>query len=341
MLAHESALRRLPGLDGADVRTSFLQRIPGSSHAHRALFPLYPAAVESFDLSPFDLVISSSHAAAKGVRTTPRQLHVCYCYTPMRWAWDLRDQYLAKLDPIRRAAASVALGRLRDWDRASSGRVDRFIAGSRCAAERIRRAYGRESEVLYPPVDVDFFQPGGAKAGHFIAVARLVGMKRLDLIVRAFNELRLPLVVIGEGPERRRLQRLAGPTVRLAGYVPRTELRALLASARALVAAAEEDFGIAPLEAAACGTPVVALAAGGALETIEHGRDGVFFHEPTVPALAAAIRRFVSLESTFDRERLRATALPYARERFESEFRSRIERAWAERRERQERLAAA
>ena len=285
---------------GKRAKTSFLQRVPFAHTAFRALLPLFPRAIEALDVSDYGLVISSSHAVAKGVRTRPGQLHVCYCYTPMRYAWDLRDQYLRRtgLDRgLRGFVAKRVLARLRDWDRVTSARVDHFVAISRHIAARIRRCYAREATVIYPPVAVDPLDPPQPRGADYVTVSQLVPYKRVDLIVQAFRELPdRQLIVIGEGPERAKIEAIAPRNVRVLGRVSDAQRDRWLAGARAFVFAAEEDFGIAPLEAQALGTPVIAFAGGGAAETIP-GLDaaapaGVLFDEQSAAAIAAAVRRF-------------------------------------------------
>jgi glycosyltransferase involved in cell wall biosynthesis len=330
--------------------TSFLQHMPLAGPNFRRWLPLFPRAIESFDVSRYELVISSSHAVAKGVRTHRGQLHVCYCYTPMRYAWDLRDQYLAQagLDRgVRGWLAGRVLDRLREWDRASSARVDHFVASSRHVAARIQRAYGRASTVIYPPVKVapapesapapastaaargnarrTAGEPSSPLEPFYVTVSQLVPYKRVDLIVEAFRSLPgRRLVVIGDGPARERICALAGPNVRIAGRVPDDERDRLLARATAFVFAAEEDFGIAPLEAQARGTPVIALGRGGALETIRGLDDasptGVLFSEQSAAAIVEAVRTFEAHRDGIDAAACASNALRFSAARFRDEF---------------------
>ena len=309
----------------ADIRTSFLQRLPGAVHHHRSLLPLFPMAMASFDLSDFDLVLSSSHAAAKSVRTRPEQLHICYSHTPMRYAWDLLEDYLAPLHPLKRVLARRLLLRLRSWDRRTASGVDHFLANSAFTADRIRRGYGRTATVLHPPVEVERFRPAARKGSHFVTVSRLVHYKRVDVIVAAFNRLGLPLVVVGRGPERDALAAVAGPNVELAGALDDEALATVLAEARGFVIAAVEDFGIAPVEAQAAGTPVVALGRGGALETVVDGETGTFFREQSPEAIVAAVERLLRMEDRIDPARLRAQAERFSRPRFEQAYRAFVE----------------
>ena len=328
-------------LNGKRATTSFLQRVPFARSGFRMLLPLFPRAVESLDVSAYDLVISSSHAVAKGVRTARGQVHVCYCYTPMRYAWDLRDQYLAQtgLDHgLRGFIAKRMLSRLRTWDRAASVRVDHFVAISNYIAERIRRSYGRDSSVIYPPVSVASVEPSTPRESCYVTVSQLVPYKRIDLIVEAFR--RLPereLVVIGEGPERARISAIAPRNVRMLGRLSDAERNRWLASARAFVFAAEEDFGIAPLEAQALGTPVIAYAGGAASETIR-GLDttapsGVLFGEQSAATIANAIAEFERNASRIAASACRENARRFDAGRFRREFRDFVDARLSERAE--------
>jgi len=309
------------------IHTSFIQRLPFARTAFRRYLPLFPRAIESIDISPYDLVVSSSHAVAKGVRTTATQLHICYCYTPMRYAWGMRDQYLRQVGLDRGLTGRVvrrSLTRLREWDRVASGRVDHFVAISDAIAERIRRCYDRDSTVIYPPVAAPAGD-GAARGSAYVTVSRFVPYKRVDLIVEAFRLLPdRELVVIGDGPERARVEAAAGPNVKLLGHAPDTERDRWLATARAFVFAAEEDFGIAPLEAQARGTPVIAYGRGGALETIR-GLDaeaptGVLFPEQTAEAIAAGVRAYETNAGRITATACRENAARFSAERFRREF---------------------
>jgi glycosyltransferase involved in cell wall biosynthesis len=271
-----------------DIRTSFLQRVPFARRRYQAFLPLMPLAFEQFDLREYDLVISTSSACAKGVITGPEAVHVCYCYTPCRYIWDLYHDYTRDL-PFRWAIAPVAHW-LRLWDRLSSDRVDHFVAISHEVSRRIRRHYRREAEVVYPPVDVERFTPTGQPPEDFyLVVSRLVGYKRVDLAVEAANRLDRRLVVVGDGPARRKLQAMAGPTVEFRGALGDEEVAELLARCRAFLFPGWEDFGITPVEAQAAGRPVIAFGRGGALETVVDGTTGLFFEEQTPEALATAM----------------------------------------------------
>jgi glycosyltransferase involved in cell wall biosynthesis len=315
-------------LRGKPVRTSFLQRIPGMRRGYRRFLPLMPLAIEQFDLSSYDLVISSSYAVAKGVLTGPDQLHICMCYSPMRYAWDLQHQYLREtgLDRgLRSLFARALLHYMRNWDARTGYGVDEFIAISAFVARRIRKVYQREAAVIYPPVDVREFTPGQSKDAFYVTTSRLVPYKRIDLLVEAFSGMPdRRLVVVGDGPELRRIRSKAGSNVTLLGAQPLPVLREHLQRARAFVFAAEEDFGIAPLEAQACGTPVIAFGKGGSLETIrglEHPQPtGVFFDEQTVPAVQHAVQLFEREQHRISPAACRENALRFESDRFRAEF---------------------
>lgn len=282
-------------IERMQIRTSFMQHLPFVDRKYRYYLPLFPSAVESFDLSGYDLIISSSHCAAKGVIPPPHALHVCYCHTPMRYVWDQYDEYFGKgrAGWLVRRAMAIAAPRLRAWDVHSSSRVHHFIANSHNVAGRIRRIYGRESEVIHAPVDVKRFVVSRKDEDYFLLVSALVPYKRVDLAVEAFNRLGERLLIVGSGPDLDRLRARARPNVQFLGWQTDDALVKLYAGCRALIFPGEEDFGIVPLEAMASGKPVVAYAKGGALETVvEKGKapTGVLFHEQTVDALMQAVR---------------------------------------------------
>ncbi|MEO1751821.1 glycosyltransferase family 4 protein [Thiofaba sp. EF100] len=322
-------------LSGRKIITSPLQNMPGARRHYRAYLPLMPLWVEQFDLSGYDLVISSSHAVAKGVLTGPDQLHLCYIYSPMRYAWDLQHQYLRETGKgrgLRGWVVRYMLHRLRLWDARTAAGVDRFVAISHFVGRRVAKAYRRESEVIYPPVDVEAFRLWEGKEDFYLTASRMVPYKRIDLIVDAFRQLPdKRLVVIGDGPEMKKIRALAGPNVTLLGYQPSHVLVDYLQRAKAFIFAAEEDFGIAPLEAQASGTPVIAYGKGGALETI-HGQGdaqptGVFFQEQSVESLRSAIRYFETLE--IRPGACRENALRFNEDRFKAEFLALVEREWS------------
>jgi glycosyltransferase involved in cell wall biosynthesis len=310
-------------IENRRITTSFLQRLPGAEARYRALLPLFPWAVARFDLRGYDLVLSSSHCVAKGVRVPRGALHVCYCFTPMRYVWDLFDDYFGARAPwaVRLLMPPVAAA-LRRWDRATAARVRHFIAISRFVADRISRCYGREAEVIYPPVDCQRFRLSEDAGEFYLVVSALTPYKRVDLAVEAANRLGVRLVVVGSGPEERRLRALAGPTVEFLGWRADAEVADLYARCRALLFPGVEDFGIVPLEAMASGKPVLAFERGGVRETVvplEQGIEsptGLFFAEQTVEALAEAIRRFEASAHRFDPKALRAHAEAFDRPLF-------------------------
>ena len=278
------------GINRHPIHTSWLQHVPGIYRHYRWCLPLFPGAVERFRPGPAALLISTSHCVAKGIQPAAGTKHLCYCFTPMRYAWLFREEYLGR-NPVKRLLAAPLLARLRRWDQDTSASVDRFVAISRHVQERIRRFYGRESDVVYPFVAVDFWTPSGPRAGTFdLIVSALVPYKRLDLAIRAYATLGRPLKIVGSGSERAHLQAMAPDTVEFLGWQSDEAIRELYRNARLLVFPGEEDFGIVPLEAQACGCPVVAFGRGGALETVRAGITGQFFSEQTAAALAAAVR---------------------------------------------------
>ena len=324
-------------LAGRRITTSFIQRLPGAAKRYRSYLPLMPVAIEQLDVTCYDLVISSSAAVAKGVITGPDQLHICYTYSPIRYAWDLQHQYLAESGlarGIKGAIARAVLHYIRLWDTRTANGVDHFVAISHFIARRIRKAYGRSATVIYPPVDMDRFRPGDTRADFYVTMSRMVPYKRIPLIVEAFRLMpERRLVVIGDGPEMAAVRAAAGPNVTIMGKQPDAVVVDHLQRAQAFLFAAEEDFGIAPLEAQACGTPVVAYGKGGALETIR-GRDdakqtGVFFAEQTPEAIAAAVAHLDARHAFITPEACRANAEQFAAGRFRHEFAAFVDHALA------------
>ncbi len=282
-------------LAGRKVQTSFIQRLPLGSRAPQLYLPLLPWAAERLNVTAYDVVICSSHCAAKGVIARPDACQVAYVHTPMRYAWDLQNDYQARIPLPMRPLWSRAMHGLRQWDTTSASRLDAIAANSGYIARRIRRSWRRESEVIHPPVDTSAFTPDGVRGTTFLTASRLVGYKRVPAIVQAFASMpEHQLIVIGDGPEMAAVRRAAARTrnISILGHVPRAELIGHMRSARAFLFAAEEDFGIAPVEAMACGTPVIAFGRGGATETVVDGRTGSFFHEQSPEAIADAVRRF-------------------------------------------------
>jgi glycosyltransferase involved in cell wall biosynthesis len=326
-----------PVIRAMDVRASFLDRLPLSRTRYRSYLPLFPRAAESFDLSGCDLVISISHAAAKGCRPAPGAWHVCYCLTPMRYLWFLREEYFGS-NPLKQAALSPFFASLKRWDVANSKRVNEFFAISKYVAGRIERVYNRPSSVIYPPVDAEYFHPGGEEGGYFLIVSALVPYKRIDLALGAFRRLGLPLKIVGAGPQEKKLQASAGPETEFLGWLDGASLRSCYQGCRALIFPGEEDFGIVPLEAMACGRPVIGLGAGGLLETVKPHREedrtgasGVFFYDRSEESLAAAVKYFLDHEREFDPGAIRSRALAFDRGGFKKNVQEALERSFRNR----------
>ena len=288
-------------LMGKSVVTSFLQKFPNAKKNYRNYLPFFTMAIESLNFEGFDLIVSSSSSVAKGLKKKPGQLHICYCHSPIRYAWDLEDEYLSHLSWIKRQVAKLILARIRVWDRATAGRVDVYIANSEHIAERIRRIYSREPLVIYPPVDISAFQPCALKENYYFTSARMVAYKKIDLIVAAFNQMpHLQLVVSGDGPELEKLQSMSSPNIVFTGFLSKPDLVRYMQHAKAFILAAEEDFGITSLEAQACATPVIAYRKGGYLETVIENKTGVFFDEQSAQSIANAVLNFEKGNNTFE-----------------------------------------
>jgi glycosyltransferase involved in cell wall biosynthesis len=336
------------------VITSFIQHLPMARTDYRGYLVLMPFAIKQFDLSDYNLIISSSHATAKGIRKTPQQLHICYCHTPMRYVWDLQHLYIQAKGLDRVIISNIAVSffsALRRWDISTSKGVDHFVCNSHYIRDRIRRAYGRDAEVIYPPVDTENFKVTDKKDDYFITVSRLVPYKRVDVIVEAFARTDLPLIVVGEGPESKKIKRLARRNIEFIGYLRDDILRMYTQRARAFVYAAEEDFGIAPVEAQACGTPVIAFGKGGVTETViplkttdnrlqttdrifphpkpaipDSHPTGIFFYEQTPEALMNAVKEFMAIEDRFNPHDIRKNAERFSIERFRREFKEFVDK---------------
>ena len=316
-------------LFGRSIGTTFLQNFPLARNGVQKYLPLLPLAIEQLDVRNYDIILSSSHAVAKGVLTGAHQLHVCYCHAPMRYAWDLTLEYLQSSQLGRGIPGMFTrylLHRLRQWDVVSANRVDYFIANSQTTARRIWRCYRRPAEVIYPPVKTDRFQFQSQKQDFYLTVSRLVSYKKIALIVKAFNQLGRSLVVIGDGTELEYLRQLAKPNVKILGWQPNHVVDRYMAEATAFVYAAHEDFGIAPVEAQACGTPVIALGLGGTLETVRDIRHhpengtGVLFPTQTEADLIAAVQTFEQYRDRFNPELLRVHALSFSAELFQQRY---------------------
>ena len=322
-------------LSNAKITTSFLQHIPFAKSIYRHLLPLMPLAVEQHDLSSYDLIISNSHAVAKGVLTGPDQLHICYCYTPIRYAWDFQHQYLAESKltrGIRSAFVRYFLHRLRVWDLRTANAVDHFVSCSEYIARRVWRVYRRRSCVIYPNVEVTkFVVRPGPREDFYLTVSRLVPYKKIQLIVKAFALMPdKRLVVIGAGPLLKDIRSMATPNVQILGHQPFDVLLDYLQRAKCFVFASEEDFGIAPLEAQACGTPVLAYGRGGASETVIHGVTGLHFWEQTASAISDCVEMFEREQDQFDPIQIRAHAEKFSSQIFRERFKQFVESKWHE-----------
>lgn len=322
-----------------EIGKTFLQHFPGARNGVQKYLPFLPLAIEQLDLRDYDIILSSSHAVAKGILTSPQQLHICYCHTPMRYAWDLTFDYLrsSKLGVgIPGVLTRYLLHRIRQWDVISANRVDYFIANSQHTARRIWRCYRRPAEVIYPPVNIDRFQFEPKKQDFYVTVCRLVSYKKISVVVQAFNQLGLPLVVIGTGPELKLIQQIAQPNVQVLGWQAAEVVERYVAEAKAFVYAACEDFGIALVEAMACGTPVIAYQAGGALETVTDIRQhpdsgtGLFFEAQTQEAIVAAVEAFEAMSGAFNPAMGRSRAAEFQPQVFQERYLNFLAGCWQE-----------
>ncbi len=326
-----------PFIERRRVRTSFIQTLPLAGRYYRQYLPLFPAAIEQFDLDDYDLVISCSHCAAKSVVVAGRARHVCYCLTPMRYGWDQFEAYFgrARLGTLASETFRPVMAALARWDRDTAGRAHRYLAISQYVARRIALYYNRRSTIVYPPVDTAFFTPSDARSAPngpaLLLVSALVPYKRVDLAIAAARRAGLPLTIVGDGPERTALEPLAGDDVRFLGWRSNEEVRDLYRASIATVLPGEEDFGLVPVEAQACGRPVVALGRGGALDTIVDGETGILVEEATEQSLAAGLTRAAS--HRWDGRRIRAHAERFSRERFVAEMTAVVEETLAARAE--------
>jgi glycosyltransferase involved in cell wall biosynthesis len=331
-------------ISGHEVRTSILNKIPGFRQSYRNMLPFFPGAVERFDLADFDLVISSSHCVAKGAKPSPDALHICFCHSPMRYVWDRFDDYFSDVESrqIKRYMARAICMNLRRWDVQSSSRVDLFISNSEFVKRRIKKFYDRPSTVIYPFADIDFYTPENTASqsarNYFLAVSALVPYKRIQDIVEAFGNLDDRLIIVGDGPEKQKLMKMAPSNVEFTGWLSSERLLDYYRNCRALIFPGVEDFGIVPIEAQACGKPVIALAEGGALETVNgpiigidngHSPDstGLFFKKPGAEYIVDAVKRFKTMR--FDGDVIRSNALRFSRESFIDEIREFVEESYS------------
>lgn len=325
-------------LKGKYAHTSFVQRLPFAKKKYRNYLPLFPFAIEQFDLSGYDVVLSSSHAVAKGVLTHSNQLHISYVHTPIRYAWDLYHQYLYESGlnhGLKGILAKYFLHKIRLWDVNTSNRVDHYIANSHYIAHRIKKAYGKSSDVIYPPVDIDKFALRESKSDFYLTASRMVPYKKIDLIVEAFSQTDKKLLVIGDGPDMGKIKSKASKNIELLGFADDKTMADLMGQAKAFVFAAEEDFGITPVEAQACGTPVICFGRGGTLETVKEGISGLYFMEQNIRELLAAVDKFEQSYDKFEPIKIRENSLKFSRTRFESEIKSYVEKKYEEFKERQ------
>lgn len=308
------------------ITESFVGRLPGARKHYQKYLGFMPRALEEFDLSGYDLIISSESGPAKGVLAPPSALHVCYCHTPMRYIYDFYPQYRSGLGPVARTYFSHLAHRMRQWDHDSAVRIDSILANSNFTASRVRRFWGREAEVLHPPVDLARFSPGGKRdGGYYLAVSELVRYKRMDLLIDAFRDFDRRLIVVGDGEERAALMRNAPPNVEFRGRVSVEDLQELYRGARAFLFPGEEDFGITPIEAMACGVPVIAYGSGGVLDSVRPGRTGMFFDAPTGASLRAAVEQFET--QSFDTNEIVQHARTFSNDAFRDGFRAAVDAA--------------
>jgi len=316
-------------IEKREIRTSFLQHFPFLKKKYRFYLPLFPFAAELFDLQDYDLVVSTSHCVAKGVIPHPDALHVCYVHSPMRYAWNQYSPYFSpdKLSFFTKRIIPPLIHYLRLWDESSSSRVDHFLVNSRNVAQRVEKYYRRQAEVLYPPVDTEFFQPGEASEDFYLIVSALVPYKRIDLAIQGFNQRGLALKIIGQGPDYKKLKKTAKANVQFLGALDAEDLLRFYQKARALILPGEEDFGITSLEAQACGTPVIAYGRGGALESVVPGKTGLFFPELTVESLLSILDKFKNIE--FNKNVIRENALKFSRDIFKEKMASYLREKWS------------
>lgn len=320
----------LPNNFRGSIKNTFISRLPGSKNHYQKYLPLMPLALEQIDLSDYDLIISSESGPAKGVITRPDAVHICYCHSPMRYVWDMYHEYRNSAGLLIRTLFPLIAHKLRMWDRLSADRVDHFVANSSFVASRIRKFYRRESQVIFPPVNVSEFSAESARDDFYLSLGQLVPYKRADLTVEAFNRLDLPLMVVGEGELYQSLKSKAGPNVTVMGRQPFEVIRDLLQRCKGLIFPGVEDFGIVPVEAMASGAPVIAYAKGGALETVIDGKTGIHFHEQTVEGLMDAVGKLERGDVEFDPKELRTHAEKFSKERFKQQMQEFIEQCLKE-----------
>jgi len=331
LVSKKESLKKL-SIPEDKVTNSFISKLPFAKTKYRNYLLFFPLAIEQFDLSEYDVIISSSHAVAKGVLTNSNQLHICYCYTPIRYAWDLYHHYLkeSKLDKgLKGFFAKFILHYIRLWDVSTSNRVNYFIAISKYVAKRIKKIYNKDSVVIYPPVDTDEFKVYTKKENFYLTASRLVPYKKIDIIVEAFKNMPdKKLIVIGDGPDIKKIKNVAGKSknIEILGYQPFKNLKYYMQRAKAFIFAAEEDFGIIPVEAQACGTPVIAYGKGGVTETVVENKTGVFFYKQTFEDIINAVKKFEKIEDKFDFYIIRKNAEKFSKDRFKKEFKEFVDK---------------
>jgi len=319
-----------PTIEKMNISTSFIQHLPNAMNRYQHYLPLFPTAIEQFKLNKYSLILSSSHSVAKGVIKNKDALHICYCHTPMRYIWDQYEQYFGKnrASIAVRFGIKLSLGYLRNWDVESAKRVDYFIANSQNVRERIQRVYNREANVIYPPVDVQRFSVSTKDDGYYLVVSALVPYKRIDIAIEAFNKLGKKLIIIGTGIEETKLKAKAKSNIEFLGWVNDDELKKYYEGCRAIIFPGEEDFGIVPVEAMACGKPVVAFRKGGAVETVAEGKTGLFFDEQNSESLVEKIRGFEKFQ--FDPLSIRKHAEQFDRDIFKKRIKDYVDEKWKE-----------
>lgn len=321
---------QIPDIENKRIVTSFVQRLPLLKKRYRFYLPVFPLAVELFDLEEYDFIISSSHCAAKGAIPRPDALHVSYIHSPMRYAWNQYPSYFSpeRLGFFSRRIIPPIIHRLRIWDESSAHRVDHFVANAKAVAERIHRYYRRTADVVHPPVDTEFFKPAEAEEDYFLIVSALVPYKKIDMAIETFNRTGQHLKIVGQGPEFRKLKKSAKSNVEFLGAVSDEDLLHAYQKSRALIMPGEEDFGINSLESQACGVPVIALARGGAKETVFHGETGYLYEESSSEGLNAALDKFKDMN--FNRATIRANAVKFSRDSFKTKISTYFQQKWAE-----------
>lgn len=330
LISNKDTLKKI-GIPPERTKQSFISKLPFAQKKYRNYLALFPLAIEQFDLSEYDVIISSSHAVAKGVITRHYQLHISYCHTPIRYAWDLYHQYLKEANLEKGLKASIAkliLHYIRIWDISTINRVDYFIANSKYTAKRIKKIYNKDSIVIYPPVDVNNFSLYEQKENFYLVASRMVPYKMIPMVVETFTKLDRKLIVIGDGPDLDKVKEIAKgrKNIEILGYQPFEILRDYMQRAKAFIFSAEEDFGIMPVEAMACGTPVIAYGKGGATETVIDKETGIFFYEQTPESLTKAIFEFEKIEDKFDYKNIRKNAEKFSEERFKSQFKEFVDK---------------